>query len=47
MRWENEFHLSFEGLRITGATTHNRHTGQPCTGEQWLQISMNSIKVTN
>jgi len=38
MRWENEFQLSFKGLRLTGTTIHNRLAGQLCTGEQWLQI---------
>jgi len=47
MRWENEFKLSFEGLRLTGTTIHNRLAEQLCIGKQWLQISMNSIKVTN
>jgi hypothetical protein len=47
MRWENEFQLSFEGLRLTGTTIHNRLAGQLCIGKQRLQISMNSTKVTN
>ena len=38
--------MCFKGLRLTGTTIHNRLAGQLCTGEQWLQIEMNSTKVT-